>query len=155
MAKTKLGKFEVDEAELNRQYEEATGRGREELAALPKADSAKYDRKTKRLVLDMENGTTLLVPVRLIQGLQTDDEEALSDIKLVIEGSQIHWVKLDVQFYVKSLLNGVFGTQKWMNGLNEHLAEIGRKGGLARTEAKRRASVENGRKGGRPRKNAA
>lgn len=33
-------------------------------------------------------------------------------------------------------------------------SEIGRKGGLARTEAKRLAAIENGKKGGRPRKNA-
>jgi hypothetical protein len=119
MAKVKLGKFEVDEEELDRQHEEATRRGRETLARLPKADSARYDRKTKRLVLNLKNGTTLLVPVQLIQGLQTDDEELLNDFQLVIEGSQIHWDKLDVQFYVKSLLDGVFGTKKWMESLQK------------------------------------
>lgn len=117
--KLKFGKTEMTEEEFERQYQEATRRGRETLARLPKADSARYDRKTKRLVLNLKNGTTLLVPVQLIQGLQTDDEELLNDFQLMIEGSQIHWDKLDVQFYVKSLLDGVFGTKKWMESLQK------------------------------------
>jgi len=39
-----------------------------------------------------------------------------------------------------------------MNDLKEHLSEAGKKGGASRSEAKRTASAENGRKGGRPRK---
>ena len=78
------------------------------------------------MTLEMKNGVTLFVPIRLIQGLQTEDEKALSDFDLVMNGSQIHWHALDVQFYVEDLLKGVFGTPKWMNSLNEHLAKIGR-----------------------------
>jgi general stress protein YciG len=84
--------------------------------------------------------------------LQTNDDKALSDFDLVIENTQIHWHTLDVQFYIESLLQGVFGTPKWMNNLQQHLAEAGRKGGASRSEAKRRASAENGKKGGRPKK---
>ncbi|MGI8409804.1 MAG: hypothetical protein ACR2M8_08005 [Pyrinomonadaceae bacterium] len=38
-----------------------------------------------------------------------------------------------------------------MSSLKEHLSEIGRKGGSARSIAKRISSAENGKKGGRPR----
>ena len=152
MAKVKLGRFEVDEAELERQHIEAVKRGEETMARLPKASSAKYDKKSRRLILEMRNGSTLLVPVNLIQGLQTDDDKALSDFELVMQGTQIHWETLDVQFYIESLLKGVFGTPKWMSNLQEHLAEIGRKGGASRSAAKRKASAENGKKGGRPKK---
>ena len=150
MAKVKLGKFEVDEAELDRQYEEATKRGAEELKRLPKAASARYDKNSKRLVLEMRNGTTVLVPVNLIQGLQTGDDKSLGDFDLVGEGTQIHWHSLDVQFYIEDLLRGVFGTPKWMSKLGEHLAQIGAKGGASRSEVKRAASRENGKLGGRP-----
>lgn len=138
--------------EFEWQFKAATERGAAHLAALPKADSAKYDKKSRRLILKMENGTTLLIPVNLIQGLQTGDDTALNDFDLMLEGSQIHWHALDVQFYVKSLLEGVFGTSRWMNNLKEHLSEAGKKGGASRSQAKRTASAENGRKGGRPRK---
>lgn len=144
-------KYELTEKE----FQTATAAGASKMAKLPKAVFAEFDNKSKRFVLEMQNGVTLLIPARLIQGLQTDDSKLLSDFHLVAEGSQIHWHSLDVQFYVKSLLEGVFGTPKWMDNLNQHLAVIGAKGGARRSEAKTLASRENGKKGGRPRKQEA
>ncbi len=113
--------------------------------------SAKYNKTTKRIVLELRNGVTLLVPVNLIQGLKSGDDKTLSDFDLMFDGSEIHWHALDVQFYVEDFLRGIFGTPKWMSSLKEHLSEIGRKGGSARSIAKRISSAENGKKGGRPR----
>lgn len=142
----------INDPDFIREVELANKRGAEKMERLPKAKSANIDPKTRRLVLDMENGVTLLVPVDLVQGLQTDNVGALTDFELVANGTQIHWETLDVQFYVESFLQGVFGTKRWMAGLREHLAEIGRKGGSSKSSAKRAASAENGKKGGRPRK---
>ena len=146
-------KYMVDNEKFEKEFIEATKRGKETLAILPKAASAEYDKKTKRLVLNLKYGVTLLVPVNLVQGLQGANDKSLSDFDLMLEGSQIHWHALDVQFYIKSLLEGVFGTGRWMKSLKEHLSDAGKKGGSAITEAKRKASAENGKKGGRPRKN--
>lgn len=147
----KYSEIGMTEEEFERMYVEATRRGEEDLARRIKAVAARFDTPSKRIVLDLENGVTLMVPTDLIQGLQTDDQEALADFELFMEGSQIHWETLDAQFYVEDLLYGGFGTPKWMAGLRSHLGEIGRKGGRSRTEAKRTASAENGKKGGRPR----
>jgi hypothetical protein len=155
MAKVLLGKFEVEEKVLDRQYQEATARGAETLRNLPKAAAARFDQNSKRLVLEMQNGTTVLVPVNLIQGLQNAGDNDLVDLRLLAEGTQIHWDKLDVQFYVKSLIEGIFGTRKWMKDLNEHLSEIGRRGGSSTSRAKSEASRQNGLRGGRPRKKVA
>lgn len=144
-------KEKLEDPEFERQYIEATRRGKEYLEKAPKASSARYDAKSRRIVIDMTTGVTLMIPVSLIQGLQTDDEKALADFNLMADGTEIHWETLDAQFYIESFLKGVFGSQKWMSGLREHLAEIGRKGGSAKTSAKRAASAENGKKGGRPR----
>ncbi|HLA95000.1 MAG TPA: DUF2442 domain-containing protein [Pyrinomonadaceae bacterium] len=138
--------------EFQKEVELANKRGAEKMARLPKASKAKIDLETRRLVLDMQSGVTLLVPIDMVQGLQTDNAKALEDFELVLNGTQIHWEKLDVQFTIESFLTGIFGTRKWMAGLKEHLVEIGRKGGQAKTPAKRFASAENGKKGGRPRK---
>ncbi len=144
-------KYELTEKE----FKAANATGAEKMAKLPKAARADYDKKSRRFVLEMQNGVTLLVPAGLIQGLQSGDDEALRDFDLVAQGSQIHWHRLDVQFYVKSLLEGVFGTPNWMSNLNQHLAAIGAKGGASRSEAKKISSRENGKKGGRPRKQKA
>ena len=142
----------MNDPEFQKEVDLANKSGAEKMARLPKAKSAKIDTESRRLILDMESGVTVLVPVDMIQGLQTEDLKALKDFELVLNGTQIHWETLDTQFYVESFLNGVFGTKRWMAGLKEHLVEIGRKGGLAKTPAKRAASAENGKKGGRPRK---
>lgn len=142
----------MDDPAFQKEVELANKRGAEKMERLPKAKTARIDPKTRRLILEMQTGVTVMVPVEMVQGLQTDDIRALRDFDLVLLGTQIHWHTLDVQFYVEDFLKGVFGTTKWMAGIKEHLAEIGRKGGQAKTQAKRAASVENGRKGGRPRK---
>lgn len=140
----------MTESEFERQYKAATKVGAEKLARLPKAASARYEEKSKRLVLEMQNGVSLFVPIHLIQGLQTEDKKALGDFDLVMKGSQIHWHGLDVQVYIEDLLKGVFGTPNWMNSVKDHLAEIGRKGGSQKSAAKSKSSRENGLKGGRP-----
>lgn len=142
----------MSQAEFVKQFETASKKGSRRLVGLPKAARAQFEKTSKRMVLEMKNGVTLLVPVNLIQGLQNADENALSDFRITADGSQIHWDKLDVQFYIKDLLDGVFGTPMWMRSLREHLAEIGRKGGSSRSKQKVESSRKNGAKGGRPRK---
>lgn len=141
----------MSEKEFERQYVEATKQGEEWLRNAVKASAARYDKGSRRLVLELQNGLTLLVPVDLVQGLQDANDTALSNFELMIEGTEIYWETLDAQFYVGDLLRGIFGTPKWMSNLKEHLAAIGRKGGSSKSAAKRAASAENGKKGGRPR----
>lgn len=150
-----IEEVKMTESEFENQYQSAVRRGKENLEQLPKAASAHFDKKSKRIVLEMQNGVTMLVPVDLIQGLQNADEKSLSNFDLMSQGSQIHWHGLDVQFYIEDLLRGVFGTPKWMKSLNEHLTEIGRKGGSRKSEVKANSSRENGKKGGRPSRKVA
>ena len=51
---------------------------------------------------------------------------------------------------VPGLLAGVFGGEAWMRQMGR---QMGQKGGSARTHSKARAARENGKRGGRPRKN--
>ncbi len=151
----KIEEIGMTESEFEYQYQESTKRSAENLKQLPKAANAQYDKKSMRMVVEMQNGVTLLVPVSLIQGLQSEEDNELNDFDLVMKGSQIHWHKLDVQFYIEDLLKGVFGTPNWMKSIPEHLAEIGRKGGSRTSEVKANSSRENGRKGGRPSRKVA
>lgn len=144
MAKVRIGKFEVGEAELDRRHEEAVCRGKEKAATEPRAKSARYDRETNRLVVELKNGAVFIVPCDLIQGLRGADPDLIAEVELLPRGAALHWERLDVDFSVAGLLLGLFGTRAWM-------AELGRRGGSVTSEAKAAAVRENGRKGGRPR----
>jgi len=141
----KAGKWEISDEEFEQQYEEATRRGKREIAKGAYAVNARFDKATKRIVVDLANGTTLLVPAYLIQGLQGAAAKDLAEIEILGAGSGLYWPKLDVDTGVTGLLKGVFGTKAW-------LTELGRAGGKAKSLAKRAASRANGRLGGRPRK---
>ncbi len=111
-------RLKINEEEFERQFIEATERGKKFLAEAPKAKNVKYDGKTKRLVLDLENGATLIIPTENVQGLRGASNADLAEVELRLEKTTLHWEKLDVDFYVSSFMRGVFGTPKWMAELN-------------------------------------
>jgi Protein of unknown function (DUF2442) len=96
------------------------------------------------LILKLSDGHRYLVPREDLQGLQSAGREQIAGIEIVGNGTGLHWPALDVDHYVPSLLDRVYGSKSWM-------AEIGRSGGSAKSVAKKKASRANGLKGGRPR----
>lgn len=139
------------EEQLNHQFEEATKRGQDALAASPKAKAITYNAKSKRIVIEFESGVSAVIPTNLIEILQYATPEQVGDVELAVEGLYLRWKSLDEDLFVPNLLQGIFGTRKWMDELKKHLSEAGKKGGASRSEAKRKSSAENGKKGGRPR----
>jgi hypothetical protein len=55
----------------------------------------------------------------------------------------LHWPLLDADLYVPSLIEGAFGSRRWMQ-------QIGKLGGSSRSSVKAKSSRENGKRGGRP-----
>lgn len=113
------------------------------------AITARYDRRTARVVVVLDSGVQVAFPVRLAEGLADASHDDLADIEISPAGLGLHWPKLDADVYVPALLQGVFGSKRWM------AAQLGATGGKARTKAKIAAARENGRKGGRPRRATA
>ena len=128
---------------------EAGRRMAERLASGPHAVAARYDRRVSRVMVTLSNGLELAFPPHLAEGLADAKPADLAIIEITPAGLGLHWPKLDADLYLPALLQGVFGSPRWMAGL------LGRSGGLARTVAKGAAARVNGRKGGRPRKIAA
>jgi hypothetical protein len=136
----------ITDEELDRQIAKAREAGRKANETEPRAKSVHYDEASDLIVIELKNGAFFSFPPRLAQGLGNGTPEQLNDIWLDSVGSSVHWDSLDVDFDIPLLIQGVFGTKAWM-------AELGRKGGQVSTPAKAKAARENGKKGGRPRKN--
>ncbi len=112
------------------------------------AVTARYDRRSSRVVVGLNTGVQVAFPVSLAEGLAGATPDDLAEIEISPAGLGLHWPKLDADVYVPALLQGVFGSRTWM------AQQLGADGGRARSAAKAVASRENGRKGGRPRKSA-
>ena len=118
IAKTvRWGRFVLAEAEIERQIVEATRRGAEELRTEPLAMSARFNRRSRCVVIELNKGSTLSVPVDLLQGLAGASHKDLSHIEIPNPGCEIEWPALDQQFTVQGLLAGRFGTSRWMDSL--------------------------------------
>lgn len=132
----KAGKWTYTEDELKRMFAEADRRGEESLKTEIQARAARYDRKTNRLIIELKNGATHIVPCELIQGLRDADPQDIAAVELGLRGASLHWGQLDQDFTVGGLVRGVFGTKKWMEQLQ--------RSGRAKTKDKSAARA-NGR----------
>ena len=108
--------------------------------------AARYDRRRKRVIAQLNTGIEVAFPVKHLQGLADAPDEDLAEIEISPTGLGLHWPRLDADLYVPGLLRGLFGSRRWM------AAEMGAAGGKVRSAAKTAAARTNGRKGGRPRR---
>lgn len=120
----------------------ARAAGRLRRATEPHARSARYDRRSGRIVVELDSGATFAFPPRLVEGLSEATPDELAEVELLGGGYGLHWERLDVDYTVPGLVSGVFGTAKWMAA----------RAGRATSPAKAAAARANGAKGGRPRK---
>jgi len=114
----------------------------------PHATTARYEHRSARIVVALSNGLELGVPVDLAQGLSGAKAADLAEIEITPTGLGLHWPRLDADLYLPALLEGVFGTRRWMAQL------MGKAGGRSSSSAKQAAARMNGKLGGRPRKSA-
>ena len=113
----------------------------------PRALSVAHIPDLKLLIVGLSNGRRLVLPIEDIQGLGSATRAQIQNYELLGNGTGISFPDLDVDLYVPALIEGVYGNRRWM-------AQLGKKGGSAKTEAKRRAAKANGARGGRPRRTA-
>lgn len=142
---TKSANIEVTDTEYNRAVEAAQNE--------PRAQSVRYDRRSKRLQIELQDGIAVMIPVASIQGLERATPKQIEAVEMLADGYALSWPAIDADATVPGLVAGVLGTEKWMRQIAVgFLTESGRKGGSASTVAKRAASRANGKSGGRPRK---
>jgi Protein of unknown function (DUF2442) len=130
-------------------FNKANARMQKRLLSAPRAIGARFDAERSKIVIDFGDGTEFAFPPNKAQGLEDASVEDLSEIEVTPAGLGLHWPRLDADLYVPSLLQGIFGTKRWM------AQSLGREGGKAISEKKRVAARANGKAGGRPRKPVA
>lgn len=96
------------------------------------ATSARYDRRSARVVVMLNTGVQVAFPAHLVEGLSGASSIDLSQIEISPAGLGLHWPRLDADVYVPALLQGVLGSKSWM------ARQLGSKGG-------RRAPKRRGR----------
>lgn len=131
------------------EFTAAEARGKTMLETEPRAASARYDRQTGQVTVELANGCAYMFPTHLVQDLSEAGPDDLATVEVDGAGFNLHWPKLDADIYVPALVAGVFGTREWMS------KALARQAGRATSIAKAAAARANGAKGGRPRKRNA
>ena len=132
--------------ELRDNFELANQQARELQRSIPRAVSARYDRKNRRIEIDLNSNLKVSFSPRDAQGLERATPSQLQEIQISPSGFGIHFPKLDADLYLPAILQGFLGSRNWM------ASRLGQVGGKSRSIAKRAASRANGKLGGRPRK---
>lgn len=117
-------------------FEKADARARR--SASPRAVSARFDRRSHRVRVRLDTGIDFSFDPKQAYGLQDAAPEDLAGVTIEGVGSTLHFPRLDADFSVARLLEGFLGPLNW-----------------TRQERRAAASRENGKQGGRPRREAA
>lgn len=126
----------------------AVAKGRDRRKRGDLAASVRYEPGRNRVHVELLSGSALAVPVELVQGLKGATPAQLHVVTVTGRGYGLYWPELDVDVAVPDLIAGSLGTRAWMRTL-------AKQGGKSTSVAKAAAARENGRRGGRPRKQAA
>lgn len=145
MTKQRKNGHSIPDDDLDAQVAVADARGAAERDAGLRASSARYDVGTRRVVLELTNGTSFAFPIALVPGLKRATHAQRAAMTLTPLGDGVLWEDLDTDVSVPGILNRTFG-----KAFSARL--LGSLGGMSTSDAKRDAARANGSKGGRPRK---
>jgi hypothetical protein len=129
-------------------FEQASQRARDLKARVPHAVSAHYDRKTRRIVIELSSKLIVSFSPNDVEGIEHATPSQLNEIEISPSGFGIRFPAVDADLYVTALLEGFLGSKTWM------ASRLGHIGGQSRSKAKQTASRANGKLGGRAKKAA-
>jgi len=124
-------------------FEQANQRAKELEAHIPHAISAYFDKKSRRMVIELSSKLIVSFSPRDVEGIEHATPSQLNEIEISPSGFGIHFPAVDADLYVPALLEGFLGSKTWM------ASRLGQIGGQSRSKAKQTASRANGKLGGR------
>ncbi len=86
----------------------------------PYALRVEYLESAHILVIHLSTGMRMAIPVENLQGLEAATAEQLRRVEMMGIGYAFFFPDLDADFYVPSLLQGVYGNRRWMARLAKH-----------------------------------
>lgn len=99
----------MNSRKFDEQYERAKKAGEEANQSEPRAESARYDSRTKRIIVHLRTGEDFSFSPEWIPGLRGASPSDLANIKVSPSGAGLHWETLDEDLSVPALVKGVFG----------------------------------------------
>ncbi|MFY9803949.1 MAG: DUF2442 domain-containing protein [Candidatus Acidiferrales bacterium] len=127
------------------EFERANRRAKNLRSAFPLALRARYDRRLGRVEIHLSSGLDVAFLPHDVEGLENAKPSQLEKVEISPSGLGLYFPQLDADIYLPALLQGFFGSRRWM------AARLGAAGGKSRSAAKASASRRNGKLGGRPR----
>ena len=138
--------WHLTDEEILAQYHRATAEGEHAERVEPRAVKAWYDPGLKLVMFELKDGCVFGFPQRFGDGIENATPEQLAKVDPECWGGEaLHWEDLDADISVPGLLFDLLNVKEW----------YARWLGSAKSEAKAAAARANGKKGGRPRKQAA
>lgn len=118
---------------FKQEFEQANLNYIEDLNTKPKATKIVYKEETNELEFhiqypdmgpadesnDFLSNTSFILTLNpdSLQGLKGADPKDIKDVALSIHGLSCHWPSLDVDFSIPGIVQGIYGTKKWMDSL--------------------------------------
>ncbi|HEY6292437.1 MAG TPA: DUF2442 domain-containing protein [Terriglobia bacterium] len=99
---------------MRKAFQTANQRARRLQLSIPKAVSAHYDRKNRRVVIGLSSNVEVGFSPHDAQGLESARPSQLEEIEVSPSGFGIHFPRLDADLYLPAILQGVLGSRKWM-----------------------------------------
>lgn len=124
----------------------ANARGAKTRKAGLLATSARYERMTRRVVIELTSGYSLGIPVTALREITQASDMELADVEVLGAGGILHFESLDADYSVPALILEAIPRAA-------STRELARVAGSSKSDAKAAAARANGAKGGRPRKN--
>jgi len=131
-----------------REIESANRRAFDRLAKTPIATAARFDRRMRRVFVELNTGLSIAFRPEDAEGLELATPEQLRKIEISPSGFGLHFPQIDADIYLPALLEGMMGSRRWM------ATQMGKAGGSVTSRAKSAAARANGKLGGRPKKTA-
>lgn len=104
----------LGDEQLDREIEDARAQSKIVSDREPRAVSARYNRRTRRIEVELVDGCLFAFPAQSGQGLEGATPDQLAEVEVRGDGYALHWESLDADFTVAGLLAGQLGSRAWM-----------------------------------------